>query len=178
MKFKLMGACALLSVYAAACSMPAKADDKKDISAMYAKLSAAFKAKDTTAIANLCTKDFTMTQVGGKPQPGPVVMGGLQQWFGMIKTYESNDIKMGKMSITGKTAKVSTTMTDVTIIATGKGKTGKLKQVNTGTDVLEKSAAGWKVKSVVNTDDKKTLDGKPIDDVKLMSLLAPPPAKK
>ena len=168
-----------ISIFAAAAGLAimatsALADDKKDIDAFFSKMSTAFKSKNVDAVYAMATPGFTMTEVGGKPQSGPALKEGLKQWFGVIKTYDTSVVKITDMKIKGKSAVVKVMMNDDVTIPTGKAKTGRLKQSNVAVETLEKSAEGWRVKSIVVTDTKMTLDGKAITNAKLMEIMQPP----
>jgi ketosteroid isomerase-like protein len=178
MKLKMAIALAAILVAASVCSS-ARADDRKDIEALYGKLEHAFMKKDVAAVENLQTPDFTHKGADGKVTSGKEVDAQMRQQFAMQETAKMN-IKVVKCVIKGKTAKADTTFTYIATMKDKDGQMGPKGKIHTltmaggvGNDLV-KTAQGWKFKSMEQHVGKMTMDGKPMDP----NAMGGPPKKK
>src|SRR5579862_2775702 len=80
----------------------ARADDKKDIEALYKKLEKAMSAKDVKGIMATGTKDFSYTGEG-KTMTGQQVSAQMQQQFQMIQGNPKSKFTIVSCKIVGKT---------------------------------------------------------------------------
>ena len=155
-------------------AMPAFADAKSEIQAVYNKLTAGFKKGDTNQIMSLGTKDFVMIQYGQR-MSGEQVMKEMQGMF-------ASGMKINKMSMTvrsvkvkGNTALATTDAVSDMMMKMPDGKMHRLESTSVSKDTLVKTPQGWKFKIAQTVSEKAKMDGKPFDPA---SMMAPPKAKK
>jgi ketosteroid isomerase-like protein len=138
----------------------ARADDKADIEALYAKISAAMKSKNLKAIYALGTSDFT-TKANGVTMGTKESAKMMEDQFKTLKKVNNCSMKISKITIKGASAVV---LSDSVFDATVSGPDGKIhKMADTGTskDTLVKTKKGWLFKNVEMLTSKMTMDGKP-----------------
>jgi ketosteroid isomerase-like protein len=175
MKSKMIALAAILAVTGFA--SVARADDRKDIDALYGKLQQAMAKKDVAAIEKLQTPDFTSKGADGKVTSGKEVDAQMKQNFATMQNPKMN-IKVVKCVIKGKTARVDTTFTYSAGMKDKDGQMGPKGKVHTMTmaggvsNDLVKTPQGWKFKSMEEHVGKAMMDGKP------MGAMGGPPAKK
>jgi len=160
----LLTALALLS----AGGLTARADDKKDIKAVYVKVVNAMKAKDLKAVFATGTQDFSYTE-NGKTMSGDELSNMMQQQFQMIKGTPKVKMNVVSCKITGAMAEVVSTDASEMMISGEDGKTHKLVSTGKSKDELVKTDKGWLMKSVTILSSAMTLDGKPYDPSKAMA---------
>ena len=166
MKNWLMAAAAFGA--AIAVSVPAAADDRKDIEALYAKLAQALKTRNADATLALETPDFTAKGMDGKPMTGKQLAAQMKQENAGVKSVKSVDIKIRDMKITGKTAVVTTSFNYMVEVIDAEGHMGRKGQTHTMgmagmvKNELAKTTSGWKFKSMEQSPGEMTMDGKPM----------------
>ena len=156
-------------------SLPASADDKSEINAVYAKLTRAFLNGDASGIAALTAPDFTYRHKNGMVEKGPQMIAQLKSEFARGMDVTKMENKILSLKISGNTA---TAMTLGYGEMKQKGPDGKVHVMtdkSTAKDVLVKTPNGWKFKSVQILKSQMTMDGKPFDP---FAMMAPPKAKK
>lgn len=158
MKFRGLALCAILCL--AGFSSIARADDRKDIEALYHKVEKAMMAKDVKGIMATGTKDFTYTGEG-QTMTGDKVSAQMQQRFQMMQGNPTCKFTIISCKIKGKTATVVSSDTTAMTIAMQDGKPHKIVTTGKSTDAVVKTNKGWLMKSVTITDSKMTMDGKP-----------------
>lgn len=149
----------------------ARADDKKEIDALYNKVQKAMIAKDLKTIMASGTKDFTYTEAG-KTMSGEQISSQMQQQFSMTVGTPKSKFTITSCVVKGKTASVECSNFTEMQIKLGDSKPHTLVSNSKEKDSLVKTDKGWLMKAVNVTSDKMTLDGKPFDPSK------PPPAGK
>jgi len=164
---------ALLAAAALSLSVvAARADDKSDIHALYGKILAAMKAKDTKAIMALGTPDFYSVDHGMRMDAKQTAQM-MDMQFKMMKSMDSMKMNVDKLDIKGKNA---VAMTSYSFSGKMTGQDGKLHTMSDSgvtKDTLVKSAKGWLFKSTETISSHPMMDGKP------MPMGAPPaPAPK
>jgi len=163
------GFIAALAVAATFVSVPVLADDRKDIDALYAKLTQAMKNKDADATLALETPDFVATSPGGGKMNGKQFAAQMKQENAGVKSIKSIDIKVKSVDIKGKTAKVTTNFNYAVEVEDKeghmgpKGKTHIMSMIGEVKNDLVKTAAGWKFKSMVHGGGQVMMDGKPFN---------------
>lgn len=163
---------AIVSALAVTSCLSARADDKSDINALYAKLSQAFKAKDTKGIVALGTPDFTSKMPGRPAMDMKASEQGMDEGFKAMKSMDQVVMKPDKITIKGKTAVVMGHYSFKATVMGPKGKTQTMTDQGTSKDVLAKTPKGWLFKSTETLTSHQMLDGKPF------SMGGPPPGKK
>src|SRR5437016_1257934 len=99
MRFRAV--CPLALVLAASAFAPAaRADDKADIKAVYAKIIAAMKKKDTKAIMALGTPDFKSKEINGQILDAKQ-SEQLNVQFAMMKSMDAVEINPEKIEVKG-----------------------------------------------------------------------------
>src|SRR5438876_151303 len=83
----------------------ARADDKADIRALYAKIEKAFKTRDTKAIMSMATPDFT-EKVGNQVFNAKQVEAQMRQEFAATKEQRDVEMKPDKIDVKGSKAVV------------------------------------------------------------------------
>src|SRR2546425_9773518 len=102
MKLRLI---ALASILAIGFGQAARADDRKDIEALYARLVKAFKAKDADAVIATATKGFTYKSMNGKTQNAADAEAGLRKDMASWKSMDMT-MHLDKVTIKGNDAVV------------------------------------------------------------------------
>lgn len=149
----------------------AHADDKSEIAALYKKLDKAMAAKDIQGVMAVGTKDFTYAEAGRK-LTAEQMSAQMKQEFAMVQGAPTTKTTILSCKVKGKMATVVTGDYGEMQMAMQDGKPHTFVSNGKSTDTLVKTAVGWRVKSVVVTSNKMTMDGKPFDPSK------PPPAPK
>lgn len=140
-------------------SATVRADDRKDIEAMFAKLDKAISAKDVNTVKTLYVKDMTFTDSGAK-MTGVQIVSLMDQQLKAIPSIKSKHT-VESCTVKGNQATVKTS--DVTNISGPDpgGKQHTMVSSNISNDVLVKTSAGWVFKSITVLSKKLTMDGKP-----------------
>ena len=132
------------------------------IPAMFKQAEKAFEAKNTDAISKGTTADFTETSMG-KTAKKAESMKGLKQFLGMFKTVHC------KYTMTSLKSKGNSATTTETIHLWGDSmpdpkthKSGKIDASRNQTCNWVLQGGHWLVKSMVATNEKMTLNGKPM----------------
>jgi ketosteroid isomerase-like protein len=162
----VMNAAALVSLIGV--TVAVRADDKKDIAALYNKVAAAMIAKNVDGIMATGTKDFTYTEAG-KTMTGSQVSAQMKQQFQMLKGPVKCKMTVVSCKITGKTADVNSTAYSEMQISGQDGKAHTVVTSSKSKDVVVKTGSGWLMKSVNIQSNKMTMDGKPYDPTKPMA---------
>ena len=148
----------------------AKADDKQDIAALYAKLDKAVVAKDLKTIMATGAPGFTYTEAG-HTMSGDQVSAQMQQQFQATTGTPKSKTTVTSVVVKGTTAVVgSIGVTELQMVLPD-GKPHKLSSTSKTSDTLTKTAKGWLFQKINILSNKMTLDGKPFDPSK-------PPAGK
>jgi hypothetical protein len=141
---------------------PMKGNDKAMFAAMYAQAANAFDHKDIKGLSGGMTSDFTETAMG-KTMNRADSLKGLKQFIGMFATIHCK-FDMKSCTVNGNTA---TTMDSVHLWGTTAmdkktHKAGKLDATRDETFTWTKSKGRWWVKSIVASNEKMLLNGKPM----------------
>jgi ketosteroid isomerase-like protein len=150
----------------------ARADDRKDIEALYAKLRQALMTNKPEATLALETPDFVAKQPDGSTMTGKQLVAQMKQEAAGSKLTKM-DIKLDKIDVKGKTAKVVTKF-----IASGEmvdkagmmGKKGAKHTMDVSGSIkndLVKTAQGWKFKTMESLSESMKMDGKPFGPSKM-----------
>lgn len=156
-------ACALL-----AAGSPARADDRADIAALYAKLRQAILTNHPEATLAMETPDFVSKGEGGRTMNGKQLAEQMKAEHGRMKL-KTMTIKIDKMAIHGRTADVTTSFAFSTEMVDKGGQMGPKGKAHlmaaTGTihNTLVKTAQGWKFKTMDERAGAVTMDGKPFN---------------
>jgi ketosteroid isomerase-like protein len=162
-----------LAVVATAAA-PAKADDRSEITALYAKLEKAFQKKDIKGIHATATPGFYIIE-NGKKSSGKQLDNELEQAFSMMGM-ASMKMKPTKITVTGKKATaMSDAISKLTMADPKDGKSHTIVFVGTSREALVKTPAGWRFTSSTMLKSTATRDGKPFDPSQMTG--GPPPAK-
>jgi len=164
----MMRAAAAMLCLVAICSI-ARADDAKEIAALYAKVDKAMVGKDVKGIMSAGVQGFTYTEAG-RTMTGDQIIAQMQQEFQVTVGKPVSKTTIVTCKIKGTTASVTTTGYAELSMNLPDGKVHKMTSVTKTSDTLVKTAKGWFVKNINVTSNKLTLDGKPFDPNK------PPPA--
>lgn len=138
----------------------ARADDRADIEALYAKISAAMKAKNTKAIYALGTSDF-VTKEQGVTMNAKDSAKMMEEQFKSMKKIHQCTMKASKITIKGTNAVVINDSTFDATTSGPDGKSHKMVMIGSSKDTLVKTKKGWLFKSVEMLTAKMTMDGKP-----------------
>ena len=163
------------------CLAPAAlADDRKDIDALYGKLTKLILQNKPEGTLALETADFKSKGRDGKVINGKQLVAQMRQESAKMKL-KSFDIKLKKCAVKGKAAHIETTYTLTSeMVDTGgmmgpKGKKHEMAMTGIIISELAKTAGVWKFKYMEEKAGTMTLDGKPFDP-RMMG--GPPPPKK
>lgn len=138
-------------------------DPKKEIQALYTKAAIAMKQKNVAGVLALGTPELTYKTKDGRVLRRSELESQLKSQFKVVKV-------ITKVSQTILTIKVTGTTAEVTCKSVFEGRipnpqTKKdlvLKSTGESRDIWIKGASGWKLKSIVETSEKTTVDGKPL----------------
>lgn len=163
---------ALAAAVLSASSLTARADDKADIQALYGKLQAAMKAKNTKAVMALGAPDFTSIDHGMKLNAKQTAQM-MDMQFKMVKSMDNLKMNVQKLDIKGKKAAATASFSFSGKMTGQDGKVHTLSDSGVTKDTLVKTPKGWLFKSTETVSSHPMMDGKP------MQMGAPqPPAKK
>ena len=151
----------------------ARADDKAEINALYGKIQAAMKAKNTKAIMALGTPDFVTIDHGVKMDAKQTAQM-MDTQFKMIKSFDSLKMAVSKLDIAGKNATATATYSFKGEITGQDGKSHTMSDSGLTKDTLVKTLKGWLFKSSETISQHPIMDGKPMPQPGV----APAPAKK
>jgi ketosteroid isomerase-like protein len=163
-----MRALVMASVIALAVLGQARADDRKDIDALYAKLAAALKAKNPDAILALQTPDFKSKGPDGKTMTGKELAVQMKQENAAIGKVTSSEIKVKSAAIKGNTAVVTSSFVFSAEVPDPqghmgpKGKTHTMGMTGTAKNDLVRAGGAWKFKTMEQGVATMTMDGKPM----------------
>ncbi len=160
-----------LALTMAACftGAQARADDRKEIDALYAKLAQALRTKNADATLSLETHDFTAKSPDGKLLNGKQLAAQMKQENADVKSVKAVNIKVKSADIKGKTAKVTSSFDYVGEVEDKqghmgpKGKTHVMSMSGEVKNDLVKTASGWKFKTMQQVAGKMMMDGKPFN---------------
>jgi ketosteroid isomerase-like protein len=153
----------------------ARADDKSDIKAAYAKIAKAMKAKDVKGVMAMGTPDFSEKEANGQVMDAKHSEAMMAEQFKMTKSMDEVAMTPKSFDIKGKTAVVASVYTFKGTILTPDGKSHKMVSNGTSKDTLVKTPHGWLFKKVEMGKDNTLMDGKKFDP----TMMAPPkPGKK
>jgi ketosteroid isomerase-like protein len=166
--------CLGLALAAVVTAAPAKADDRSEITALYAKLEKAFHKKDIKGVHATATPDFFMVE-NGRKSSGKQLDKELEQAFSM-PAVSSMKMKPTKITVSGKKATaISDGTGKMTMVDPKDGKSHTIVFVGTSREALVKTPAGWRFASSTMLKQTATRDGKPFDPSQMMG--GPPPTK-
>lgn len=128
----------------------------------YDRLEMIFNKKDLGTLHQAMAPSFTMTSMG-KTENHTQAMASVKEWFAMAKSIKTM-FKVNKVTRSGDTIKVWNTYTFETVSKMDpKDKTmHTMKSAGKGVDTWVWKRGQWWLLSVVNTDEKVTMDGKPM----------------
>ena len=155
-------ALALVFCLVTSAALTARADDKKDIAALYQKLEKAMIAKDVKGIMATGAPGFSYTE-NGRTMTGDAISAQMQQQFTMITGTPKAKFTIVSCDIKGKTATVISTSTSEMQIPGQDGKPQVLKSTGKSSDLLVKTDKGWLMKTIKVLSSSMTLNGKPIN---------------
>lgn len=166
----------LCAALVAVLALPAAADDRKDIEALYGKLTRLILTNNAEGTLALETPDFKSKGHDGKVMNGKQLVAQMKQDSAMMKIKTFN-IKLAQVSIKGNKADVQTTFTSTAEMMdpSGSGKKHAIGMNGAMSNKLAKTAGGWKFSYLEEKAGGMTLDGKPFDPSKMGG---PPPPKK
>lgn len=138
-------------------------DPKKEIQALYSKAATAMMQKNVAGVLALSNPELTYRTKDGRVLKRSELESQLKSQFKVVKV-------ITKVSQTILTIKVTGTTAEVTCKSVFEGRipnpqTKKdmiLKSLGESKDTWIKGASGWKLKSIVETSEKTTVDGKPL----------------
>ncbi len=174
----ILGWTALLVLGASA----VRADDRKDIEALYGKLKQALMANNADATLAMETPDFVATGADGRKMNGKQLAAQMKQQAALGKPRKM-DIHLDKVNVKGKTASVTTTFSFESVItgmggqAAPKARPHVMAMSGSIHNDLVKTPQGWKFKTMQEKAGKMTMDGKPFDPA-MMAGGPPKPHKK
>ena len=155
---------ALALAYGHAFAFDANADFKKFATGMIPKVEKAFAKKDIAFFTAMSTADFTIVDAGTEGQKKEA-MAGLKGFFDAAKTIKAT-FKIKSSKSDGKTA---TLVLSNHTVATMKPQAEGAKSSQMTVDAIEtqtwvKTSVGWRLKRLVRSEAKMTMDGKPFGD--------------
>lgn len=159
-RLALIAATAFLAIPALAAPVR-DGQDRAAIDALYGKLTAAMRARNTKAIFALGTPDFSVKERNGQVHNAKDSKAILEAEFKTIKKVNELKMTIRSLKVKGKTATatVDYTMSAVVINA---GKPHDMKDKGVTKDTLVNTDKGWKFKSVETLSDNMTMDGQPM----------------
>ena len=146
----------------------ARADDRAEIDALYAKLEQALKNKTPEATLALETPDFTAQGEGGKTISGKKLVEQMRQQNAAVQSIKDVKITVKKAVIAGKTAKVTTNFSYAVMVEDKdghmgpKGESHEMALSGELKNDLVKTAAGWRFKTMNRGTGKMLIDGRPV----------------
>ena len=155
---------------------PARADDRAEIDALYAKLAQALKNRTPEATLALEAPGFTSAS-GGRKLTGKELVQQMKKQDAGTKDVKDVTISVKKAVITGKTAKVTTDFSYTIEVDDPqghmgpKGGTHEVSMRGLVKNDLVKTSGGWKFLSTQPGAGKMLVDGKTVPQ-------APPGARK
>lgn len=150
----------------------ARADDRADIQALYARLSKALTSGRLDDTLALETPDFKSVGIDGRVQNGRQLVAEMKQHSAGMKLLAMN-IRIASMSIKGATADVTTRFDAKSETTDAAGQMGPkgAKHVLTMSGVMHntlvKGRGGWKFRTLEEKTGKTAMDGKPFDPSKM-----------
>jgi ketosteroid isomerase-like protein len=146
-----------------ATALPAHADDKQDIQALYTRLAKAVMNKDIKGVISTGTSDMTYTEAG-RTITAQQASAQMSAQFNALKVAPKVKMTVSSCTVKGKEAKVvSNHYTEVTTPAGPDGKTHVVTVTSKSNDTLVKTPKGWLIKNANIESNKYTMDGKPFD---------------
>jgi ketosteroid isomerase-like protein len=148
----------------------ARADDRAEIDALYAKLENALRNKTPEDTLALETADFTAME-NGKRITGKQFVQEMKAQDAIVKAVKDVSIKVKKAAITGKTAKVSTDFRYTVEVEDPEGHMGpmgathEMSMQGRVSNDLVKTAAGWKFRTMRQGVGKMLVDGKTVPQI-------------
>jgi hypothetical protein len=142
-------------------AVPMKAMSKAQWQKMYDQAAMMFMKKDADGIFSYMTPDFTMSTMG-KTYSADQGKAEMKKWFGMMKDLHTT-FKVTKVSQKGNMAMVTDSFRMWGNMMDPKSKK-TVKAVDTGTETATwvKMNGKWMMKKLVSTDEKMTVNGKPM----------------
>ncbi len=143
-------------------AMPALANDKQDIEALYTKLAKAVMAKDIKGITSTGTADMTYTEQG-RTITAQQATAQMSAQFAAIKTAPKVKMTVLSCDVKGKEAKVGAKHYTELSVPGQDGKAHVITVTSKSKDLLVKTPKGWLMKTVVVESSQYTMDGKPFN---------------
>lgn len=149
-------------------SVGVRADDRKEIEAMYGKLRLAILHKNPDATLALETPDFVARQMGSRStMTGKQLAAQMKREVAMVRSVDKMEIHLADVSARGKFASVTSTFTYAGKIVDRAGTMGPRGKVhlltisNLNHNTLVRTPNGWKFSAMEMGPPKMTVDGKP-----------------
>ncbi len=145
----------------------ARADDRSEIDALYAKLTAALKNKTPEAITALEAPGFTSTSAG-KTINGKQLLEQMKQRNATSGPIKDVSVSVKKADIKGKSAKVVSDFSYTVEVVDkdghmgAKGGTHEMSMSGLVKNDLVKTYGGWKFLTMQQGAGKMLVDGKPV----------------
>ncbi len=138
-------------------------DPKKEIQALYTKAASAMKQKNVAGVMALGTPDLTYKTKDGRVLRRSELEAQLKSQFKVVKVITKVSQTILTITVTGTTAEVKCKSVFEGRIPNPQTKKDMiLKSLGESKDTWIKGATGWKLKSIVETSEKTTVDGKPL----------------
>ena len=162
-------------------SITAGADEasvKKEMYAIFDKSVKQFKTRDIKGFMSMIADDYKGKGPGGASQTRATMAAQMKQAMDSTKELNKAEMKITKISVSGSTANIESTMTLAMKVVDAAGTMGPKGQLHSVTEVENqretwvKTKGGWKIKiGEVLPGGKMMVDGKPFPPVA-------PPKKK
>lgn len=140
-----------------------RADDRKEINALYKKLTTAMKKKDVKTVMALATSDFSMKMPNGQVQKADAIEASMKQMFSGTKSIDKLETKIDSLKIQGNKAVAVSTTAFACTMQDAQGQRHKYTENSTSRDYLVKTKKGWRFKRTEALKAKVTLDGRAFD---------------
>lgn len=138
-------------------------DPKKEIQALYSKAATAMKQKNVAGVLALSTPELTYRTKDGRVLKRSELESQLKSQFKVVKVITKVSQTILSIKVTGTIAEVKCQSVFEGRIPNPQTKKDMiLKSLGESKDTWIKGASGWKLKSIVETSEKTTVDGKPL----------------
>src|SRR5262249_30564289 len=142
-----------------------RADDRAEITALFAKMSAAMKSRNVDAMMGMMTPDYKKTRINGKEIDYKGTEKELRAIYGPMKSVSQAEIKPDEIRITGNTAFMWTKYSLAAETVDTEGKFGQKGAKHTFADTgqtrewLVKTPKGWRFQKSEMLKENPTVDG-------------------
>lgn len=138
-------------------------DPKKEIQALYTKAATAMRQKNVAGVLALGAPDLSYKTKDGRILKRSELEAQLKSQFKVVKVITKVSQTILTIKVTGTTAEVKCKSVFEGRIPNPQTKKDMiLKSLGESKDIWIKGATGWKLKSIVETSEKTTVDGKPL----------------